>query len=86
VNSGEDILSAFKIYYETAELEATTDPNLIYDLRAKLDGAGHYDDFEVDRVVKVELDPKSRQGDLIAAIKPQSQSASSRPTGPPRRR
>ncbi len=38
MNSGEDILSAFKIYYETAELEATTDPNLIYDLRAKLDG------------------------------------------------
>ncbi len=26
VNSGEDILTAFKTYYETAELEATTDP------------------------------------------------------------
>ena len=70
VNSAEEILDAFKIYYETAELEAVTDPNLIYDLRAKLDGAGHYDDFEVERVVKVELDPKSKQGDLIAAITP----------------
>ncbi len=70
VNSAEEILDAFKAYYETAELEAVTDPNLIYDLRAKLDGAGHYDDFEVDRVVKVELDRKSTQGDLIAAITP----------------
>ena len=70
VNSAEAIRDAFKIYYETAELEAVTDPNLIYDLRAKLDGAGHYDDFEVERVVKVELDPKSKQGDLIAAITP----------------
>ena len=70
VNSAEEILDAFKIYYETAELEAVTDPNLIYDLRAKLDGAGHYDDFEVERVVKVELDQKSKQGDLIAAITP----------------
>ena len=31
-------------------LEGVTDPNLVYDLRAKLDGSGHYDDFEVDRV------------------------------------
>jgi type I restriction enzyme R subunit len=29
----------------------TTDPNLVFNLRAKLDAAGHYDDFEVDRVV-----------------------------------
>ena len=47
-------------YYATAELAATTDPNLVFDLRAKLDAAGHYDDFEVDRVVEVELDPKAQ--------------------------
>ena len=45
------MLAAFKTYHTTAELSATTDPNLVYDLRAKLDAAGHYDDFEVDRVV-----------------------------------
>ena len=70
VNSSEEILAAFKTFYETAELEGVTDPNLVYDLRAKLDGSGHYDDFEVDRVVAVELNPKSKQGDLIAALEP----------------
>ena len=39
VNSAEEILKAFKTYYETAELEAVTDPNLVFDLRAKLDAA-----------------------------------------------
>ena len=70
VNSSEDILAAFRVYYETAELGAVTDPNLVFNLRAKLDATGHYDDNEVDRVVKVELDPKAKQGDLIAAIAP----------------
>ncbi len=70
VNSGEDILKAFQTYYETATLEDVTDPNLVYDLRAKLDALGYYDDFEVERVVKVELDPTSKQGDLVSAITP----------------
>lgn len=70
VNDSADVLAAFKTYYETAELEATTDPHMVYDLRAKLDSAGHYDDFEVDRVAKVEMDPKGTQSQLLAAISP----------------
>jgi type I restriction enzyme R subunit len=70
VNSSEEILEAFRAYYETAELAGETDPHLILDLRQKLDASGHYDTHQVDRVVKVELDPKSTQGDLIAAIEP----------------
>ncbi len=70
VNSSDDILKAFQTYYETAELSDVTDPNLVFDLRAKLDAAGYYDSFEVDRVVKVELDPLAKQGDLVAAISP----------------
>ncbi|SKA04847.1 type I restriction enzyme, R subunit [Enhydrobacter aerosaccus] len=70
VNDSAEVLEAFKVYYKTAELSGTTDPNLIFDLRAKLDAAGHYDDFEIDRVVAVELDPKSKQGDLVAALEP----------------
>lgn len=70
VNQPDEVLAAFKTYYETAELATTTDPNLVYDLRAKLDAAGLYDDFEVDRVVAVELNPKATQGDLLAAIGP----------------
>jgi len=70
VNDPNDILKAFTTYYSTAELEATTDPHLVFDLRAKLDASGHYDDFEVDRVAKVETDPLGTQAQLSAAIAP----------------
>jgi type I restriction enzyme R subunit len=73
VNSSEEILTAFRQYYETAEIEASTDPNLVYDLRQKLDGQGYYDQFEVDRLVAVELDVSATQGQLIAAIEPIAQ-------------
>src|SRR5690606_1410573 len=69
-NDTDEILQAFRTYYETAELEATTDPDLVFSLRAKLDAAGHYDDYEVERVVKVELDPEAKQSQLVAAIQP----------------
>lgn len=70
VNDPEEILSAFKMYYATAELANVTDPHLVFDLRAKLDSAGFYDDFEVERVVQVELNPKARQSDLASALEP----------------
>ena len=64
------MLEAFRTYHTTAELSATTDPNLVFDLRAKLDAGGHYDDFEVDRVVEVALLPTSKQSELVAALDP----------------
>ena len=70
VNDTEEVLAAFKAYHTTAELSATTDPNLVFDLRSKLDAAGHYDDFEVERVVAVELDPNAKQSALVAALEP----------------
>jgi type I restriction enzyme R subunit len=70
VNDPQEVLIAFKTYHETAELSGVTDPNLIYDLRAKLDGRGYYDENEVERVVKAELNPKGTQGELSAAIEP----------------
>ena len=70
VNDTDEVLAAFKTYHTTAELSATTDPNLVYNLRAKLDSAGHYDDFEVHRVVEVELNPHAKQSELIYALEP----------------
>ncbi|MDA0765389.1 MAG: type I restriction endonuclease [Verrucomicrobia bacterium] len=70
VNDPKDVLEAFKTYHTTAELSSTTDPDLVFNLRAKLDGAGHYDDFEVDRVVAVELKPGAKQSELVAALEP----------------
>ncbi|WP_149589517.1 type I restriction endonuclease subunit R [Tabrizicola flagellatus] len=72
-DSADEVLKAFSQYYGHAELEDVTDPNLIYDLRAKLDGSGHYDDFEVERVVKAALEPSSRQSDLVKAVEPVAQ-------------
>jgi type I restriction enzyme R subunit len=69
-NQPEEVLAAFQTYYETAQLAGVTEPELIFDLRAKLDSAGHYDDFEVDRVALIELNPKATQGQLVAAIEP----------------
>jgi type I restriction enzyme R subunit len=70
VNDPNEVLAAFKTYYETAELDGVTDPNLVYDLRAKLDAEGHYNDNEVDRVVNVEMNPNASQAELSAAIEP----------------
>jgi type I restriction enzyme R subunit len=78
VNEPDDVLEAFKTYYETARLSAATDPDIVHSLRSKLDAAGHYDDAEVDRVVAVTLrfaDGRSgqapaTQGALDAAISP----------------
>jgi type I restriction enzyme R subunit len=70
VNEAADVLAAFKTYHTTAKLSAATDPNLVLNLRAKLDAAGHYDDNEVDRVVAVELNPRATQGELVAALEP----------------
>ncbi len=69
VNDDKDILAAFKTYHTTAELADTTDPHLVLNLRAKLDAAGHYDDFEVNRVVEAEL-KGAKQSELVAAITP----------------
>jgi type I restriction enzyme R subunit len=70
VKQSDEILAAFRTYYETAELAGTSDPNLVYNLRAKLDASGLYDSFEVDRVVAVELNPASKQSDLVNALEP----------------
>lgn len=70
VNDPEEILQSFKPYYETAELSGITDPNLVFNLRAKLDATGYYDDNEVERVVSVELSPRSSQSELAAALEP----------------
>jgi len=59
VNEPDAILAAFKTYYATAELAEATDPNLILDLKTKLDAQGHYDEF--------------RQSQLMGAIEPVAQ-------------
>ncbi len=70
VNDPEEVLKAFQTYYETAELESVTNPQLVFNLRDKLDGQGYYDESDVDLVVRIELDPKAKQSELAAALTP----------------
>jgi type I restriction enzyme R subunit len=70
LNEADEVLEEFRKYFKTATLEDVTDPNLVYNLRAKLDAAGHYDEFEVDRVAAAELNPASKQSDLVRALEP----------------
>ncbi len=72
VNEPAEILKAFQQYYTTAELADVSDPNIVLDLRNKLDSAGMYDWFEVERVAAVTVNPKATQGQLDAAIGPVS--------------
>ena len=71
VNDPADILAAFKPYFESAELAGVTDPYVVHELKAKLDGQVLYDGYEVDRVVNVAIKgKKAKQSDLDAAIMP----------------
>ena len=72
VNDRQDVLAAFKQYHATAELADVSNPNVVLDLKAKLDATGRYDVFEVERVAAVVVDPKATQGQLDAAISPVS--------------
>lgn len=72
VNEPEDVLAAFRQYHTTAALADVSNPNVVLDLRNKLDAQGHYDQFEVDRVAKVAIRPQATQGELDAAIGPVS--------------
>jgi type I restriction enzyme R subunit len=70
VNDPDEVLESFRMYYETAELETTTDPDVVLTLMAKLDASGHYDENEVERVVAAELRARPTQGELVAALQP----------------
>lgn len=70
VNDPQEVLEAFKTYYDIATLEDVTDPHLVYTLRGKLDAGGFYDGFEVDRAVAVAMKPHATQAELSAALAP----------------
>ncbi|MFK4048133.1 type I restriction endonuclease subunit R [Roseomonas mucosa] len=72
INEPEEILAAFRQYHTTVELGGTSDPNVILDLRNKLDSQGCYDWYEVERVVRAVLNPRASQAELDAAIGPVS--------------
>jgi type I restriction enzyme R subunit len=70
VNDPGEILAAFVPYYRTAQLADVSDPNVIHDLQAKLDGAHIYTRSEVESFARAYFDPKGKQELLQAYIAP----------------
>ena len=59
-NNLSAIKDAFQSFYRTTILAAETDPNKLHDLKATLDGAGVYDETEVDAFVRMFLSDAPR--------------------------
>ncbi|MEQ8154880.1 MAG: DEAD/DEAH box helicase family protein, partial [Clostridiaceae bacterium] len=71
VNSAEDILKSFQPYYEATVLEGETDPNVIYDIKNKLDGYQIYHPAEVERFAEAYYSKGNNiQATLTACLKP----------------
>jgi len=47
VNDPEEILSAFKLYYKEAQISDIQNPNIVYDMKMRLDDMQVYEDEEV---------------------------------------
>ncbi|MCW2690802.1 MAG: hsdR [Mycobacterium sp.] len=69
VNPPEEIRGAFEPYFTDAFLETATDPNLVWDVAAKLDAAGVYERSDIDAVVDAWVLGKGNQA-LDAAFAP----------------
>ena len=67
LNDPQDIESAFSDYYRTTILSQETDPNKLHDLKAALDDADVYSDFEIDEFVEGYLNGVDR-GHLDAIL------------------
>lgn len=64
VNAAEDIQAAFAPYYEETTIEETTDSNIVYDLKIKLDEYRVYWNSEIESFSKVFFKPTKKQGNI----------------------
>jgi len=62
VNEEQEILDAFQPYYEETTLSGTTDPNKLYDLKAKIDTYQIIWSSEVDTFAHLFFKPQKRGG------------------------
>ena len=67
-NESDAILAAFRPYYETTILSTETDPNLLYEIRTRLEAFPVYTDEDVEVFARAYFGPKSTQDRLYAAL------------------
>ncbi|ABM61927.1 type I restriction endonuclease subunit R [Halorhodospira halophila] len=70
VNDAEEILAAFRPYYNKAELADVSDANVVFDLQRTLDAAGVYHWEEVEQFARAFFDPKAKNAQLSTACQP----------------
>ena len=72
VNTAEEIKESFEPYYEASILEGETDPNVIYDLKTKLDDFQVYQPNEIERFNETYYTKNDNelQAILVSCIKP----------------
>ena len=64
VNTKEAILEAFQPFYQRTDIDDTTDPNLVYDIKNTLDGYRIYTDAEIENFAKIFFKYSGKQGNL----------------------
>ncbi len=69
-NDAEDILEAFRPYYNKAELADVSDPNVVYDLQHSLDASGIYHWDEVENFARAFFNPKANASQLSYYCQP----------------
>jgi type I restriction enzyme R subunit len=72
-NDAEDVLEAFRPYYNKAELADVSDPNVVYDLQTTLDASGIYHWDEVENFARAFFDPKAAASKLSYFCQPARQ-------------
>lgn len=73
-NTWDAIRASFSDYYEATQLDAATDPDVIYNLIGRLDGYRVYDPSEVEAVAAAYFDEPD-PGAVLRKIEPQLQPA-----------
>ena len=69
VNDPATILAAFQDYYEDAEIQGSSEPDIVHDMVAKLDAMNIYDDVDVDAVANAWVAQRNHNG-LYSHVRP----------------
>ncbi|TQE96501.1 MAG: type I restriction endonuclease subunit R, partial [Spiribacter salinus] len=78
VNDEQDVLDAFRPYYNRADLADVSDPNVVYDLQRALDAEGIYHWPEVEQFARAFFDPKASATKLSYHCQPAKERFSQR--------
>lgn len=73
-NTWDAIRASFSDYYEATQLDAATDPDVIYNLKERLDGYYVYEGPEVDAVATIYFDTQNPE-EALSKIEPKLQPA-----------